>query len=215
MLQRRPDVVEAEYNLEAANARIGVAKAAFFPTIKLTGATGFASADLATLVNWPSRFAQFGPSITVPIFQGGRNKSNLKAAEARYEQNVAIYRGSVLNAFREVEDSLSDLSTLAVQGEAVNRALASARDTAILANERYQRGLTSYLDVVDAERVALQAERQDIQLRGQRAAATILLAKAVGGGWQCTEVSKNAGSDSVTYLFQRKASHLNHRTPQK
>jgi multidrug efflux system outer membrane protein len=184
LLQRRPDVVAAEQNLKAANARIGVAKAAFFPTIKLTGVAGFASADLGTLVDWPSRFASFGPSISVPVFQGGRNIANLQAAEARYEQNVATYRGSVLNAFREVEDSLSDLSTLAAQGEAVNRALVSARDTANLANERYQRGLSSYLEVVDAQRAALQAERQDTQLRGQRAISTILLAKALGGGWE-------------------------------
>jgi multidrug efflux system outer membrane protein len=183
LLQRRPDLVAAEHSLEAANARIGVAKAAFFPTIKLTGAAGYASADLSTLVDWPSRFAQFGPSISVPIFQGGRNIANQRAAEARYEQNVATYRGSVLNAFREVEDSLSDLSTLAAQAEAVNRALVSARDTATLANERYQRGLTSYLDVVDAQREALKAERQDTQLRGERAVSTILLAKALGGGW--------------------------------
>jgi multidrug efflux system outer membrane protein len=161
-----------------------VAKAAFFPTIKLTGAAGYASADLGSLVDWPSRFAQFGPSITVPIFQGGRNKANLQAAEARYNQEVAIYRGAILNAFREVEDSLSDLSTLASQGEAVARALTSSRDTVNLANERYQRGLTSYLDVVDAQRAALQAERQDAQLRGQRAVSTILLAKALGGGWE-------------------------------
>jgi outer membrane protein, multidrug efflux system len=183
LLQRRPDVVAAEHNLEAANARIGVAKAAFFPAIKLTSASGFASADLGTLVDWPSRFAQFGPSISVPVFQGGRNRANLQAAEARYEQNVATYRGQVLNAFRDVEDSLSDLSTLVSQGEAVNRALTSARDTVTLASERYQQGLSSYLDVVDAQRVALQAERQDAQLRGQRAVATILLAKALGGGW--------------------------------
>ena len=120
----------------------------------------------------------------MPIFQGGRNIANLKAAEARYEQNVATYRGSVLNAFREVEDALSDLSTLAAQAEAVNRGLTSARDTVALANERYQKGLTSYLDVVDAQREALKAERQDAELRGQRAISTILLAKAMGGGWE-------------------------------
>src|SRR5262249_53938013 len=134
LLQRRPDIVEAEHNLEAANARIGVAKAAFFPVIKLTGSGGFATVDLSTIVNWPSRVAAFGPGVSVPIFQGGRNRANLKAAEARYQENVAIYRGSILTAFREVEDSLSDLSTLSLQNEAVNRALVSARDTATLAN---------------------------------------------------------------------------------
>jgi multidrug efflux system outer membrane protein len=97
---------------------------------------------------------------------------------------IAAYRGSILNAFREVEDSLSDLGFLDSQAEAVNRALVSARDTTALANERYQQGLTSYLDVVDAQRAALQAERQETQLRGQRAISTILLAKALGGGWE-------------------------------
>lgn len=184
LLQRRPDIVAAEHNLEAANARIGVAKAAFFPTIRLTGAAGLASADLGTFVEAPSRIWSLGPSVHLPIFEGGRNRANLKVAEARYEQNVATYRSSVLNAFRDVEDSLSDLSTLTAQAEAVSRALASARDTATLANERYQKGLTSYLEVVDAQRAALQAERQDTQLRGQRAVSTILLAKALGGGWQ-------------------------------
>jgi multidrug efflux system outer membrane protein len=192
LLQRRPDIVEAEHVLEAANARIGVAKAAFFPTIKLTGGAGFASADLGTLVNWPSKIASFGPSISFPVFEGGRNRANLNAAKARYDENVAAYRGSVLNAFREVEDSLSDLRTLASQNEAVTRALLSARDTASLANERYQRGLSNYLDVVDAERAALQAERQQTQLNGQRAVSTILLAKALGGGWEAEESTYRA-----------------------
>lgn len=191
LLQRRPDVVEAEQILEGANARIGVAKAAFFPTIKLTGAAGLASADLGTLVNWPSRFAQFGPSLSVPIFQGGRNTANLKAAQARYEQNVAAYRGAVLNAFREVEDSLSDLTALSAQGAALSRALTSARETAALANERYQRGLNSYLDVVDAQRAALEAEREDTQVRGQQAVSTILLAKALGGGWASPKATRD------------------------
>ncbi len=123
----------------------------------------------------------------VPIFEGRRNEANLNAAQARYEQSVAGYRGTILNAFREVEDALSDLTALSSQSEAVNRALLSARDTAALADERYQRGLSSYLDVVDAQRAALQAERQETQLRGQRAVSTILLAKALGGGWQHSE----------------------------
>jgi len=184
LLQRRPDIVEAEQLLQASSARIGVAKAAFFPTIKLTSTAGLATADLGTLVDWPSRVWSVGPSIHVPIFEGGRNRANLKSTEARYEQSVASYRGTILNAFREVEDALSDLSSLSSQSEAVNRALVSARDTAALANERYQRGLSNYLDVVDAQRTALQAERQETQLRGQRAISTILLAKAMGGGWE-------------------------------
>jgi multidrug efflux system outer membrane protein len=184
LLQRRPDIVQAEQLLQSSSARIGVAKAAFFPTIKLTSTAGLASADLGMFFDGASRIASVGPSIHFPIFEGGRNRANLKASEARYEQSVANYHATILNAFREVEDALSDLSTLSSQSEAVGRALFSATDTAALANERYQRGLSSYLDVVDAQRVALQAERQETQLRGQRAISTILLAKALGGGWE-------------------------------
>ena len=194
LLERRPDIVEAEQSLEAASARIGVAKAAFFPTIKLTSTAGLASADLGTVFDWPSRVGSIGPSIHVPIFEGGRNRAELDAAKARYEQVTAEYRGTILTAFREVEDSLSDLTTLATQSEAVNRALVSSRDTAALANERYQRGLSSYLDVVDAQRAVLQAERQETQLRGQRAVSTILLTKAIGGGWENLSVPKDANS---------------------
>jgi multidrug efflux system outer membrane protein len=187
LLQRRPDIVEAEEILQGSSARIGVAKAAFFPVIKLTSTAGFASADLGTLVDWPSRFASIGPSVSLPIFEGGRNRANLKATEARYEQAAASYRGTILNAFREVEDALSDLSTLALQSDAVSRAVVSAHDTASLASERYAKGLSNYLDVVDAERAALDAERQDAQLRGQRNISTIFLAKALGGGWEGPE----------------------------
>jgi multidrug efflux system outer membrane protein len=183
LLQRRPDIAEAETLLQGASARIGVAQAAFFPTIKLTGAAGLASADLGTLLDWPSRVWSIGPSVHVPIFEGGRNRAHLKATEARFEEFVAGYRGTILNAFREVEDALSDLRLISAQSDAVNRSLLGARDTAALAHERYQRGLSSYLEVVDAQRIALQSERQAAQLRGQRVIATILLAKALGGGW--------------------------------
>jgi multidrug efflux system outer membrane protein len=161
-----------------------VAKAAFFPTISLTGGAGFASADLGSFLNWPSRTWSAGPGIHLPIFDGGKNKANLGAANARYEQAVASYRGVILQSFREVEDALSDLSTLSAQTAAAGRAIASARETASLATERYRTGLTNYLDVVDARRAVLQAERLDRQLRGQSAVSTILLAKALGGGWE-------------------------------
>jgi multidrug efflux system outer membrane protein len=186
LLERRPDVIEAEQRLEADSARIGVAKAAFFPTVTLTKTAGLASADLGTFLTGGSRFWSIGPSVHIPIFEGRRNEANLNAARARYEQSMASYRGTALNAFREVEDALSDLTTLSSQREAVNRALVSSRDTATLANERYQKGLSSYLEVVDAQRVALQAEREETQLRGQRAVSTILLIKALGGGWERT-----------------------------
>lgn len=191
LLKRRPDILEAENRLSAAFARIGVAKAAFFPTLKLTGTAGLASADLGTFLNWPSKVWSVGPSIHFPIFEAGRNRANLQAAEARHEQALSSYRRTILTAFQEVEDALSDLSTVSSQRNALGQALLSARDTASLARERYQRGLSSYLEVVDAERAALDAERQEKQLRGQRAISAILLVKALGGGWQDAPVITN------------------------
>lgn len=191
LLERRPDVVAAEERLKAASARIGVAEAAFLPTIRLTGAVGSASEDLGNLLEWPSRIWAFGPSITIPLFEGGRNRANLNAARARYEQAVASYRGTVLHAFREVEDALSDVGALAAQHQAVTRSLTAARATATLANERYQKGLSTYLEVVDAERGALQAERQEAEVRSDRAVATVLLIKALGGGWQPPVVAQS------------------------
>lgn len=184
LLQRRPDLASAEHTLEAACARIAVAKADFFPRLSLTGAAGFASSDLNSLLEGDSRTWSFGPSVHLPLFDGGKNRANLAAAEARDAESAAAYRSTVLNAFREVEDSLSDLSELAAQQASINRALLAARDTAALATARYEKGLSNYLDVVDAQRVALQTEREAVQLEAQRTRATVQLAKSLGGGWE-------------------------------
>lgn len=184
MLERRPDVAEAERELAAANARIGVAVAAFYPQIKLTGAAGFESADLGSLFAWPARFWQIGPSITLPIFQGGRNFANLRAAEARYEESVGRYRAQVLIAFREVENALVDLRTLAGQSEAQGRSVAAARRSLVLSQSQYSNGAISFLDVLDAQRTLLQGERTSTQLLGQRMQATVNLIKALGGDWK-------------------------------
>lgn len=184
LLQRRPDLAAAEDRLAAACARIGVAKADFFPRLSLTGAAGFASSDLGSLLEGGSRAWTFGPRVHLPLFDGGANRANLAAVQARQEQATAAYRSAVLAAFHEVEDSLSDVSTLAAQREAVNRSLLSARDTVTLATERYDRGLSNYLEVVDAQRVALQTERLAVHLDSQRTRAAVSLAKALGGGWE-------------------------------
>jgi multidrug efflux system outer membrane protein len=183
LLQRRPDIAAAELQLEAAHARMGVARADFFPRLSLTGSAGLASRQLDTFINGDSRTWSFGPGLHLPVFDGGRNRANLEAAKARHQQSVAVYRSTVLTAFREVEDALVDLGALTLESEAVGRAVAAARDTAALANERYQQGLSSYLDVVDAQRGVFSAERQATRLLGERAVSTVLLAKAVGGGW--------------------------------
>jgi multidrug efflux system outer membrane protein len=183
LLERRPDVAEAERQLAAANAQVGVAKAAFFPVVRLTGAAGFESADIGLLFNWESRIWQLGPSMTLPIFEGGRNVANLGAARARYDEAVGRYRGQVLVAFQDVENALNDLHQLAGQSEAEGRALASARRSLELARKQYEKGTVTFLDVLDAERTALADERLTAELAGQRLQAAVQLVKALGGGW--------------------------------
>ena len=183
LLERRPDVAEAERNLAASNARVGVAVAAFFPRITLTGAAGFESATVTDLFNWQSHIWQIGPSINLPIFEGFRNQANLQAAHARYDQSVAQYRQQVLVAFQDVENALADLRTLAAQSEQQNVAVEAARRTLQVSQDQYRNGAVTFLDVVDAERTVFNSERTAAQLLGQRLQATVQLIKALGGGW--------------------------------
>jgi multidrug efflux system outer membrane protein len=183
LLERRPDVAAAERTLSAFNAQIGVAKAAFFPQIHLIGSAGYNSNDLDTLLDSGSHAWSFGPSITLPVFQGGRNTANYERAKAAYAEANANYRQRVLVAFQDVEDGLSALRFLDGEAEAIGRAVTSAREAADLSTVRYKAGLVSYLEVVDAERTALQNERTASQLNGQRFSAIVLLVKALGGGW--------------------------------
>lgn len=183
LLERRPDVAAAERQLAAANARIGVAVAAFFPVIRLTGAAGFESADFGDLFDWQSRIWQIGPSITFPLFEGGRNLANLRASQALYRQQVDTYRQQVLVAFRDVEDALGDLEMLSGQADAQERAVSASVRALELSQSAYGKGASNFLDVLDAERTLLADERISVQLLGQRLQATVLLIKALGGAW--------------------------------
>jgi multidrug efflux system outer membrane protein len=184
LLERRPVVSEAERQLAAANARIGVAKAAFFPVLRLTGSGGYVSGDIESLFNWDSRVWSIGPSLSLPIFAGGRNLANYRRSKSVVEESVARYRQSILVAFGDVESRLAGIHFLADQAVAQDRAVANSRRAAELAGERYRAGIVSYLEVVDADRVALQSERASAQLAGQRLVASVRLIKALGGGWQ-------------------------------
>src|SRR4029077_18568302 len=135
---RRPDVAEAERQLASANARIGVAKAAFFPVLTLTGSGGYVSGDLDSLFKWDSRTWSLGPSLSLPIFAGGRNRANYRRSQAVYGESVANYRQQILVAFGEVEDSLSSIRHLADQSAAEQRAVTNARRAADLATDRYR-----------------------------------------------------------------------------
>jgi len=184
LLERRPDIAAAERRMAAANANIGVAKAAFFPTIKLAGLAGFQSADVGTLFDWPSRLWTAGPSLTLPLFQGGQLRANLRQSEAVYEETVAKYRATVLAAFADVENNLLAERLLASEYEQELAALQSVRRQLEIANNRYSSGLATYLEVATAENAALVIEKTSVRLHGQQLVAAVALIKALGGGWQ-------------------------------
>jgi multidrug efflux system outer membrane protein len=189
LLERRPDVAAAERQLASANAKIGVAKGAFFPVVTLTASGGYLSGDVESLFNWNSRVWSIGPSVSLPIFAGGRNRANLQRARSAHDESVALYRQQVLVAFGDVENSLSGIRQLTVQAEAQARAVTAARRATDLATQRYRSGIVAYLEVVDASRDALAAERANAQLAGQRLITTVQLIKALGGGWNVRQLA--------------------------
>ncbi|KXU82662.1 RND transporter [Paraburkholderia monticola] len=187
LLERRPDIAAAERAMQAANARVGLAKSAFFPKLDITGAFGFESATLGDLFMWSSRAFILGPfagtALTVPIFHGGQLKANLAQARSKYDEDVAQYRQQVLVAFREVEDNLADLRLLDDQMREQNDAVNASQRAEHLSSTQYTEGAVSYLDVIDAERQVLQSQLQASHLAGTQAVATVNLIRALGGGW--------------------------------
>lgn len=197
LLTRRPDVAEAERRAAAQCASVGVAKAAFLPSITLTGAGGFESVELKDLFAWESRAWSFGPSVSLPIFQGGRNRANLQVAEARYEQAVAEYRQRVLGAFQDVEDALVNVRRHAERADVLARAEDSARRTANSYDKGLRGGIFNFLNVVDSQRQWLQAEIAVAQNTGERHAACIQLVKALGGGWTSPDAEEEPSTPEV------------------
>lgn len=183
LLERRPDVAQAERALAAATARIGVAKAQFFPSIKLIGRAGFQSTDIDLLMQPESLIWSYGPSISIPLFSGGKNIFNLNRAKATHDEALAAYRQAFLAAVADVETSLSSIRHLAVAAEAQQRASSSAGRAASLAHTRYESGTSPYLDVIEANRTTLATQRATVQVASQRLIATVSLIKALGGGW--------------------------------
>lgn len=187
LLERRPDIAAAERAMAAENARIGVAKAAYFPSLVLTGTGGYESAKFSDLFKWSARSFLLGPlvgtSLNLPIFDGGVKKGNLANARARYEESVAKYREQVLVAFRDVEDNLSNLRILAEQTKVQADEVAASARAAQLSRVQYEDGSIAYLLVIDAERVSLNAHLNAVRLQGVRATSTVNLIRALGGGW--------------------------------
>ena len=183
VLTRRPDVSAAQSTLLATQARVGVAKAAYFPDIALTAGGGYASSELSDLFKWSSRAWGIGLLAALPIFDGGRRKAGIEASRAEFDAAVAQYRDQVLVAFREVEDQLSALRLLAEQSEAQARAVASARRSTALSDARYRAGYVSQLELLDAQRSELRNRREALQVRSARYQSTVALVRALGGGW--------------------------------
>ena len=189
VLINRPDVMEAEHTLLAANADIGAARAAFFPSISLTGNLGYMSEDLKNLFAGASSVWSFLPQVTLPIFTAGKNSTNLELATIRKEQAVIQYEKTIQNAFREIADALMSKASFASQLEAQNNYLSSQRQVLELATQRYISGAISYLEVLDAQRGAFQAEQDLLDIRREQLVNEINLYSALGGGLSETSLA--------------------------
>jgi multidrug efflux system outer membrane protein len=198
LLERRPDVLAAEQQLVAANANVGAAKALFFPTISLTGLLGTLSMDFSNLLKADANVWQVSPSLFAPIFQGGRIRRNYDAAKARFEQALAQYQKAALNSYREVANALVTLKKLGEQRLELEDGVEALTDAAALARSRYDTGLASYLEILNADQQLFDQELQLAQVRGEEMRAFVELYRALGGGWQTEPAAPGEGTAPQT-----------------
>jgi NodT family efflux transporter outer membrane factor (OMF) lipoprotein len=189
LLERRPDIAEAERQMAVANAQIGVAQAAYYPSLSLFAQGGWQSADIAKLANASSAFWALGANVAQDIFTGGARRAQLQFARAGYDANVASYRETVLTAFQEVQDEITGLTVLIQAQQTQQQAVDAAQRTLNISTSRYSGGLVSYLDVVTAQQNLLTDEQQLAVIRGQRLVSSVLLVKALGGGWDASSLA--------------------------
>jgi multidrug efflux system outer membrane protein len=183
LLERRPDIAEADRNVAAATAQIGVAKAAYFPQFSLTGLVGYESVNATSLLNWQNSIASLGASAVAPIFTGGRLRAGVNQAQAVYRQSLVQYEKAVLIAYQEVEDQLAALHYLEGESQSQASAVVDSRQAEMIATQRFKAGLVGYLNVVVAQETELADEQTAAQISGQRLVASVVLIKALGGGW--------------------------------
>jgi NodT family efflux transporter outer membrane factor (OMF) lipoprotein len=183
LLERRPDVAAAERRIASANAQIGVARSAFFPSVVLTAEGGFESGTITNLLTGPAGFFAIGASAVETVFDGGRRRAVSDQTWAAYHQSVDNYRQNLLTAFQEVEDNLAALRILEEESRTQAQAVAAAQRSLELANNRYKGGVTTYIEVLTSESIALNNQRTAVQIAGRRMNASVLLIKALGGGW--------------------------------
>lgn len=193
LLERRPDVAAAERRAAAANAQIGVAQAAFFPSLIISANGGYQNASFVNLLSTPYRFWSLGPALALSIFDAGARSAAKEQAIAAYDKNVASYRQTVLTAFQEVEDNLATLSILAEEKEVQKAAGRAAKEFQTQANNQYLAGTVSYLNVATAQAASLNAERSSLDILNRQLSASVALLKALGGGdWRSTNESRPA-----------------------
>ncbi len=188
LLERRPDIAAMERRASAANREIGIAQTAFYPTVRFGASFGLTGTSMLNWFNWPSRFWSVGPTATLPIFDAGRRKALTESAMAAYDATVAEYRQTALSAFQEVEDHLAILKALETTLQQQQKAVNAARESLQLAMNRYQGGVDTYLQVLNAQTIVLNAERRIIDIQRQRMISTVSLVKALGGGWETSDL---------------------------
>jgi NodT family efflux transporter outer membrane factor (OMF) lipoprotein len=188
LLQRRPDIAAAERRVAEANQQIGIARAAYFPTVTLNGTAGFAGTTASNWFSWPASFWAVGPGLAETLFDAGRRRANSESARAGYDAAVASYRQTSLTGFQEVEDNLAALRILENEAQQQQQAVASAKDSLQLFTNRYRGGVDTYLQVITAETTELANERNAIDILRRRMDASVLLVKALGGGWDVSKL---------------------------
>ncbi len=198
LLERRPDIAAAERRVAEANAQIGVAKAAFFPTITLSASAGFQSSSITNLFTWPSLFWSVGSTLAQTLFDAGLRKAVTEQALASYDGTVATYRQTVLMAFQEVEDNLAALRILSQELQQQDAAVKSSERFLTLANDRYKLGIDSYLNVIIAQGTLLSNQRTAVNIRMQLMTASVQLIEALGGGWNVSQIPSSSEPVSKT-----------------
>jgi NodT family efflux transporter outer membrane factor (OMF) lipoprotein len=188
LLQRRPDIAAAERRMAEANQQIGIARAAYFPTVTLDGTAGFAGTQGSNWFGWPAAFWALGPGLAETLVDAGRRRANSESARAGYDAAVATYRQTSLTAFEEVEDNLAALRILENEAQQQEQAVASSKDSLQLFTNRYRGGVDAYLQVITAQTIELANERHGIDIQRRRMDASVLLVKALGGGWDVSRL---------------------------
>jgi len=188
LLERRPDVAQAERQVAAANEQIGIAKAAFYPVLTITASAGLEATSFLNWLTWPSRFWAIGPQVAQILFDAGKRKAQLAEAQASLDASAASYRQTVLTAFQQVEDNLAALRVLENEATVLEDAVKSAERSVTVSTAQYKAGTASYLQVITVQTIALQDQRSAVDVQTRRMTASVSLVQALGGGWNASSL---------------------------